>query len=50
MTSVTVFAHGREKKLLAEPELDDVVQSSPVVANGVLFVGTKARLFAIAGK
>ena len=42
---VGVFAHGREKKLLAEPDMDDAVQSTPAAAHGVLFIATKSRLF-----
>jgi outer membrane protein assembly factor BamB len=45
-----VFAHGREKRVLAELDMDDVVQSTPVVANGVLFVATKMKLYAIAAR
>jgi outer membrane protein assembly factor BamB len=47
---VFIFAHGREKNLVAVRDMDDVVQSTPVAANGVLFVATKSRLFAIAGQ
>jgi outer membrane protein assembly factor BamB len=47
---VGVFAAGRQLKLLTEPDMDDTVNSTPVVSNGVLFVLTKTKLYAIAGK
>jgi outer membrane protein assembly factor BamB len=47
---VHVFAHGKEKKLLAKVEMDEAIKASPVVANGVLYLMTEKRLYAIAGK
>lgn len=49
-SEVVVFAHGKEKKVLAEVNMEEVVPSTPVVANGVLYVQTKSKLYAIAGK
>jgi outer membrane protein assembly factor BamB len=45
---VYVFAHGREKKLLATNEMKRSVKSTPVAANGVLYIQTDSHLFAIA--
>jgi outer membrane protein assembly factor BamB len=47
---VYVFAHGKQKKLIHENDMGDAVQSTPVVANGVLYVTTKAKLYAIGPK
>ena len=47
---VYVFAHGKQKKLIHENDMGDAVQSTPVVANGVLYVTTKAKLYAIGQK
>jgi outer membrane protein assembly factor BamB len=48
--SVFVFAHGKEKKLLAENEMDARVRATPVAANGTLYVMTENKLYAIAAK
>lgn len=42
-----VLAAGGEDKRLAEIELDGPIYSTPVFANGVLFVGTDKTLFAL---
>jgi outer membrane protein assembly factor BamB len=47
---VYVFAHGRQEKLLRKIEMDEAMQSTPVAANGVLYVLTKTKLYAIGGK
>ncbi len=44
---VTVFKHGKEKEILAEINMGSSVYSTPIVANGVLFIATKNLLFAI---
>jgi outer membrane protein assembly factor BamB len=48
--SVFVFAHGKEKKLLAENSMPGPVRATPVAANGVLYVMTNNKLFALANK
>jgi outer membrane protein assembly factor BamB len=48
--TVFVFAHGKEKKLLAENEMRGRVRATPVAANGTLYVMTENKLYAIAGK
>ena len=48
---VRIFLHGRQKKLLPEePDMDGSVQSTPVMANGVMYIATKNKLYAIANK
>ncbi len=42
-----VFAAAREKSILAERELQDAVSATPVAANGVLYIATMRRLFAL---
>lgn len=44
---VTVLQHGKEKKVLAEVEMPGSVFSSPVYANGVLYIATGSTLYAI---
>ncbi|MCI0683709.1 MAG: PQQ-binding-like beta-propeller repeat protein [Gemmataceae bacterium] len=48
--TVLVFAHGKEKKVLAENFMPGPVRASPVAANGVLYVMTSNKLYAIANK
>jgi len=45
-----VFAAEREKKILASVKLDSAISGSPTAANGVVYVSTMARLYAIAPK
>lgn len=47
---IHVFAHGKEKKVLGKMEMEDAVYSTPVAADGVLYVMTMKNLFAIAKK
>jgi outer membrane protein assembly factor BamB len=49
-SDVYIFAHGKEMKKLAQIEMGESVLSTPVVANGVLYIMTKSKLFAIANK
>ena len=45
-----VFAHGKEKRLLATVEMEDRIRAAPVAANGVLYLMTnEGNLFALAG-
>lgn len=41
---------GKEKKVLAAVEMGAPVYSTPVVANGVLYVATQTHLYAIQQK
>jgi outer membrane protein assembly factor BamB len=45
---VTIFQHGREKKVLGEVNMGSSVYSTVVTANGAMFVMTRNNLFAIA--
>ena len=46
---VSVFEHSKEKNLLAEVSMTNSVYSTPIVANGVLYISNKSYLFAIGG-
>jgi outer membrane protein assembly factor BamB len=48
--TVFVFQHGKQLKKLGEMEMDGRVRATPVAANGVLYVMTENKLYAIAGK
>jgi outer membrane protein assembly factor BamB len=48
--TVWVFAHGKQKKVLAEIDMNGTVRATPVAANGTLFVMTENKLYAIAAK
>jgi hypothetical protein len=43
---VAVFAASKEKKLLSETNLGAPVYSTPVAANGVLYISSNSHLFA----
>jgi outer membrane protein assembly factor BamB len=45
---VTVFQHGREKKVLSEVNMGSSVYSTVVTSNGAMFIMTRNQLFAIA--
>jgi outer membrane protein assembly factor BamB len=47
---VLVFAHGKEKKLLATNNMENSVYTTPVASNGVLYVTNRRMLFAIQGR
>ncbi len=42
-----VLAAGRELRVLSSRRLDEAIISTPVAANGVLYVGTMSRLYAL---
>ena len=42
-----IFAADREKKVLAEIKLDSAIAATPVAANGVLYVATMKKLYAL---
>jgi outer membrane protein assembly factor BamB len=44
---VIVMQHGREKKILAENVMESSVYSTPITANGVMFLMTRSNLYAI---
>jgi len=45
---LTIFAASREKKIINEIEFPGPIYSTPVVANGVLYIATHTHLYAIA--
>ncbi|MDB5354275.1 MAG: outer rane biosis protein BamB, partial [Phycisphaerales bacterium] len=47
---LTILASGREKKVLGTIDFKDAIYSTPVVANGVMYVGTAANLYAVASR
>jgi outer membrane protein assembly factor BamB len=47
---VHIFAHGKEKKIINQVEIGEAVQTTPVVVNGVLYIQTDMKLYAIASK
>jgi hypothetical protein len=47
---VWVYRHGKDKKEPKKIEMGDMIRSSPIFANGVLYVATESRLYAIQEK
>ncbi len=47
---MTVFEQGKELKKLAEFEFNSSIYSTPTIANGVMFVSDRSRLYAIGTK
>ena len=45
---VTVFAEGKEKKVLAEMNMGSSVYATPVPAHGTLFLNNRNELYALA--
>ncbi|HEX3314100.1 MAG TPA: PQQ-binding-like beta-propeller repeat protein [Gemmataceae bacterium] len=48
--TMNIYAAGPKKNVIASLELTPTIHSTPVVANGVLYVMTNAKLFAIVEK
>jgi outer membrane protein assembly factor BamB len=48
--NVHIYQHGKEKKALPTVDMEANVKAAPVVANGVLYITTDRRLYAIGGK
>ncbi len=48
--NLVIFAHGRAKKILAQIEVGEMVATPPAAANGVLFLATASKLYALGGK
>jgi outer membrane protein assembly factor BamB len=44
---IVVLEHGKEKKLLAENDMGNSVYTTPVVANGVLYITNRRALYAV---
>jgi outer membrane protein assembly factor BamB len=48
--TLAVFAHGKEKKLLAENDMLEGILSTPAASNGALYITTKSKIYAIGAK
>jgi outer membrane protein assembly factor BamB len=44
---IAIFAHGRQKRLLATINMDEPIKTTPVAVDGVLYVMTDSHLYAI---
>ncbi len=44
---VFIFAHGKEKKLLAKVECDEAIHAGLIFANGTLFITAERTIYAI---
>jgi outer membrane protein assembly factor BamB len=47
---VLIFEHGKKKNLLATIDMGGAVRATPVVANGVLYIMSENKLYAIGSK
>ncbi len=47
---VHILAHGKERKIVGKVEMEETIYSTPVAANGVLYVMTMKNLYAIESK
>jgi outer membrane protein assembly factor BamB len=47
---ILVYEHGKKLKQLAKIDMGEGIHSTPAVANGVLYVSTHSKLYAIAAK
>ena len=48
--NVVIFDAGKKHNVIREIDMEETLQGTPVVANGVLFIATKSKLYAIAEK
>ena len=47
---VVIFAHGKQKQIIAQVGMGKLVHSTPVAVNGTLYVATPQKLYAIGKK
>jgi outer membrane protein assembly factor BamB len=47
---VVIFHHGGAAKIRAKIDMEDAVETTPVAANGTLYITTRSKLYAIAGQ
>ena len=45
--SISIFAHGKEKKLIANIDMDTSLPNCPVFANGTLYLMGENKLYAV---
>jgi outer membrane protein assembly factor BamB len=48
--TVVIFEAGKKNKVIRQIDMEETIHGTPVVANGVLYIGTKSKLYAIAEK
>ncbi|MFC1762580.1 PQQ-binding-like beta-propeller repeat protein [Planctomycetota bacterium] len=46
--NINIFAQGKEKKVLGTIDMKEPVYTTPTAANGILYIATKSKLYAIA--
>jgi outer membrane protein assembly factor BamB len=49
-SEVHVFAHGKTKKALGKVDVEDALYTTPAAANGVLYLATMKKLYAVTNK
>ena len=47
---VVIFAHTRAARVLATIDMDEEIDTTPVAANGTLYITTRSKLFAIGSR
>jgi hypothetical protein len=45
--NINIFAHGREKEIINTVNMGQPVYTTPIAANGVLYIATKSKLYAL---
>ena len=45
-----IFRHGKQKELIGQVDMEGTIRATPTVVNGVLYVMTENKLYAIAAK
>src|SRR5262249_6666079 len=48
--TVVIFEASKKYKVIGQMDMEELIHGTPVVANGVLYVATKSKLYAIAEK
>ncbi len=48
--NVVIFEAGKKYHVIGQIDMEDVIHGTPVVADGVLYIATKSKLYAIADK